>query len=135
MILINKFFCVNYWITSFVFKNKSYPLFSTILVLTLYEFFALLFIFDFVAFQILGQRGMIINRNMLIGFIIMTIILLYNYFYFTLKGRYLNILIDFKKDDNKNRIYSFVFSITLMLIIIILNIYSVYSIRNNIIWF
>lgn len=134
MQLLDTFFSVNYRIVSDFFKNKDYPIFSTILAVTFYEFFTLLFIFDFILFQILDKRFLILNRSNSVGFIIITLILILNYFYYIRNGRYKILLSNFDRMNIKNRKLSFIISIMIMIFIIVLNVLSVYSIKNNLNW-
>ncbi|WP_210725390.1 hypothetical protein, partial [Candidatus Ulvibacter alkanivorans] len=67
--MLKIFFCVNYEATVKIFKNKDYPFFSTVLALVIFEFFTLLFIIDFVIFQILERRDILLERNKVYGII------------------------------------------------------------------
>lgn len=131
--MLDLFFSVNYWLTVRVFKNKDFPVFSTIIIVTFYQIFSLLFVFDFFVFQVLDRRDVIFERNKIIGFLIITIVLIFNYIYFKYENRYSKILDNYKKLDNKH-IYNVV-SILYMILVLVLNVYSVYSIKNNIKWF
>ena len=45
--ILDIFFYINYNITFKLFKNKEYPVFSSIVVITFYQVFTLLFILPF----------------------------------------------------------------------------------------
>ena len=60
MKIFNIFFSVNFWLVTKRYKNKDYTIFSIIIVVFIYQFFTLLFIFDFYRFQILDNKNLII---------------------------------------------------------------------------
>ena len=133
--IFDVFFSVNYWLMVNVYRNKEYPFFSTILTITLYEFFALLFILDFILFQVLDMRSVSVNRSKSFGFLAITIILIFNYYYYSRNNRYKEVLSDFKKLNKKSRNYAFIISILFMIVTVVLTVYLAYSLRNNISWF
>lgn len=135
MKIFNVFFSVNFWLVTKLYKNKDYPIFSTILGVSTYQFFTLLFIFDFYRFQILDNRNLMTGESKTPGFIVMTIILYLNYYFYSRKKQYVEILNNFDKLSKTNKKLSFIISILYMLIVITLTVLSVYSIRNNIKWF
>jgi succinate dehydrogenase hydrophobic anchor subunit len=132
--MLNIFFSVNYWLTVRIFKNKSYPLFSSIIVVTFYQFFSILFIFDFLFYQVLDRRDIILERGKISGYIVITVILIFNYIYFNNKNRFQRILNDYKNlNKNKKTLYN-ILCVMYMILIIVLNVYSAYSFNNNIHW-
>ncbi len=135
MKIFNIFFSVNFWLVTKLYKNKDYPIFSTIIGVSTYQFFTLLFIFDFYRFQILDNKNLIIGESKTPGFIVMTIILFLNQYFYSRKKQYIDVLKKFNKLSQTNKKLSFVVSILYMIMIIALTVYSVYSIRNNIKWF
>ncbi len=135
MKIFDIFFSVNFWLVTKLYKNKDYPIFSTIIGVSTYQFFTLLFIFDFYQFQILDNKNLIIGESKTPGFIVMTIILFLNYYFYSRKKQYIDVLKKFNKLSQTNKKLSFVVSILYMIMIIALTVYSVYSIRNNIKWF
>ena len=127
------FFYLNYRITTELFKNKSYPVISTIAVVTFYQFFTLLFLVDFISYQILGNTNFIRDRQKVFGFILITLLLVLNYLYFN-SNRRGKILAQFKKmDKNVKKGYSFL-GVVFMVLVWILTILQAYSIKNNIYW-
>ncbi len=132
--ILDIFFYINYNITFKLFKNKEYPVFSSIVVITFYQVFTLLFILDFILFQILDRRDVVLERSEILGFIIITIILIFNYFYFHKKERYKKIINKYNEVNKQKVNLYYTISIVYMIFIILLNIYSVYSIKNNIHW-
>lgn len=132
--MLDIFFNVNYWLTVRFFKNKDYPIFSTIIVVAFYQIFSILFILDFVLFQILDRRDIILERSKISGFIVITIILIFNYIYFYNKERYKKILSKYKNLDKEKKTLYNILCITYMVLVIVLNICSIYSFKNNIHW-
>ena len=129
------FFSVNYWITKYIFKNREYPLFSTIAVVSLYQFFTLLFFYDIVFYQIYNRRDLVIDDSKIIGFLVFTVILLINYFYYIKSTRAKKIITNFNKLEMKVKFIYKSISIFVMLLIVFFTILMSYSIRNNIHWF
>lgn len=74
------------------------------------------------------------ERSEILGFIIITIILIFNYFYFHKKERYKKIINKYNEVNKQKVNLYYTISIVYMIFIILLNIYSVYSIKNNIHW-
>lgn len=132
--MLHNFFCVNFEIITKLFRNKDYPFLSTILSLVIYQFFTLLFINDFITFQILRKRDMLMERNMIYGYILISLLIIANYAYFSNNNRYVkiwNYYLDYSKNERmRYRIISYF----AMLTIILLTILLVYSIRHNIHW-
>ena len=128
------FFAVNYWITKYIFRNSDYPLFSTIFVVTAYEFSTLLFLYQLVFYQIYHRRDLVTDESKIIGFSVITIILLLNFYYFKNSKRTMKILKNFNELKKESRFIYKLISILFMLLVIVLTIYMLYSIRNNIHW-
>ncbi len=128
------FFAVNYWITKYIFRNKEYPIFSTIVVVTAYQFFTLLFLYNFIFYQIYHRQDLIKDKSNIIGYAIMTIIILLNFYYFKSK-KVKKILDEFNNLDKKSKLVYKILSITYMVLVIVLNIIMVNSTRNHTYWF
>ena len=128
------FFSVNYWITRYVFRNREYPLFSTITIVTAYQFFTLLFFYKLVFFHIYHRRDLVMDESKIVGYSVMTIILLLNLYYFKLKKAE-KIINNFNKLKVKEKFIFKLISIIVMILIIVLTILMAYSIKNNIYWF
>lgn len=127
------FFYLNYRITTEFFKNKSYPVISTIAVVSFYQFFTLLFLVDFISYQVLGNINFVRDRQKIFGFILITLLFVLNYIYFN-SNRRKKILVQFKKmDRNTKRRYNFL-GVIFMIFVWVLTIFQAYSIKNNIHW-
>ena len=131
--MFHVFFAVNYWITNDVFRNKEYPIFATTVVVSVYQFFILLFIYDLIFFQVYNKRNLVIDDSKIVGFTVITILLFMNFYYFKSK-KVKKILNHFNELERSSQIMYKLFSIVLMLLIIASTIYMSYSIRNNIQW-
>lgn len=129
-----KFFCVNFEITAKLFRNRDYPFFSTILSLVIYQFFTILFINDFITFQILRRRDIIMERDMTYGIILISLLIVANYSYFSHNNRYVKIWNSYLNYSKKKKMKYRLFSSLVMVTIIVLNILMVYSLRHNINW-
>ncbi len=99
-----------------------------------YQIFSILFILDFVLFQVIDRRDIILERSKIFGFVGITLILVFDYFYFHYKNRYEKILDNYKKLEKEKKVLYNILSIVYMVLVIILNIYSIYSFKNNIHW-
>ena len=133
MNILNVFFSVNFWIINKIFKNNDYPFWSTVIAVSTYEFFSILFLFEFYFFQILKQRNLLISDSKLFGFLVLTFILILNFIYY--QKRQSKILNDFKQlNTKKQNLYKFL-SITYIIALITLTIINVNNIRNNEYWF
>ncbi|MAO09569.1 MAG: hypothetical protein CMC07_01400 [Flavobacteriaceae bacterium] len=133
--MFNNFFCVNYEIITKVFRNKDYPFLSTILSLVIYQFFTVLFIIDFITFQILKRRDIIMEREITYGIILISLLIISNYVFFSHNNRSMKIWNEYLNYNKSKRMKYRLFSYILMITIIILNVFAVYSLRNNIYWF
>ena len=133
--MFNNFFCVNYEIITKVFRNKDYPFLSTILSLVIYQFFTVLFIIDFITFQILKRRDIIMEREITYGIILISLLIISKYVFFSHNNRSMKIWNEYLNYNKSKRMKYRLFSYILMITIIILNVFAVYSLRNNIYWF
>ena len=132
--MFNNFFCVNFEMTVKLFRNKDYPFLSTILSLVIFQFFTILFINDFITFQILKRRDIIMERDMTYGIILISLLIIANYAFFSHNNRYVKIWNNYLNYSNKKKMQYRLFSSIVMVMIIVINIFSVYSLRNNINW-
>ncbi len=133
--MFNNFFCVNYEIITKVFRNKDYPFLLTILSLVIYQFFTVLFIIDFITFQILKRRDIIMEREITYGIILISLLIISNYAFFSHNNRSMKIWNEYLNYNKSKKMKYRLFSYILMIAIIILNVFAVYSLRNNIYWF
>lgn len=133
--MMNFFFCVNYEITTRLFKNKEYPFFSTILSLVAFQFFSILFVTDFILFQILGKREILLERDTGYGILIICILIFCNYYYYSNNMRYLKMLKIYEELPFKKKLFYRVISFFVILLLVILTLYSVFCIKNNVRWF
>jgi len=129
------FFSVNYWITKYIFRNRKYPLFSTIAIVTAYQFFTLLFIYNLIFYQVYNRRDLVMDESKIVGFSVLTVVLLINYFYYIKSTRAKGIINEFNRLEIKVKFIYKSISIFVMLLIIFFTILMAYSIRNNIHWF
>lgn len=131
--MFNFFFSLNYWITTQIFKNNSYPIISTVAVVSMYQFFVLLFLFDFISFQVLNDKSLIIGRNKIYGFSVISILLIANHFYFN-SQRLKIVLKNFNQMKRSTRLRYSILGVFFMMLVIILTVFQAYSIKNNIKW-
>lgn len=131
--MFNFFFGLNYWITTKIFRNNSYPIVSTIVVVSFYQFFAVLFLFDFLSFQVFDDKSLILQRKKIYGFIVISVFLGANYFYFDAR-RQKKVLSDFHKMKRSKKLIYSIFGVLFMIVILALTVLQAYSIKNHISW-
>ena len=132
--MFNSFFSVNYELTTKVFRNKDFPFLSTILSLVIYQFFTILFITDFITFQILKRRDIIMEREMTYGIILIILLIISNYAFFSHNNRYIKIWNNYLNHSKKKKMKYRLVSYIVMITIIAINVFAVYSLRINIHW-
>jgi hypothetical protein len=131
--MLRIFFCANYWLVTKIFKNESYPFIATIISMSAYMFFSILFVVDFCLFQILKRRDLLMERDETLGFVFITIILFANYFFY--KKKYNTYLKKFEKSEKtKQNLYKTI-TVLYMMGILFLTVCSLYLVRNNIYWY
>jgi hypothetical protein len=101
--MLRIFFCANYWLVTKIFKNESYPFIATIISMSAYMFFSILFVVDFCLFQILKRRDLLMERDETLGFVFITIILFANYFFY--KKKYNTYLKNLKNQKRLSRTF------------------------------
>lgn len=122
------------WNTKIV-GNTSYPVFASSVAVALFQVLNLKFLFDFLFYVILNRRDLVIKNGSVYGYVIVTLVLLSNLYFFQKRKNIKDILKwvgKLTKKQKRNRILQFaaylVFSLTTTL-------YLAYLIRNNIMLF
>jgi len=130
------FYAVNYWITTAIFRNKKdEPEFATTISVTLFVFLFLITLLDMVFFHFFHNREIVINKlNKNVYFIIITIILIFNYKYFS-SIKIKKILREFENLENyKKHIYKIII-VCFELLILLGAFFTAQSISDNYFWF
>lgn len=117
------------WLVTDIFKNKDYPYFGTIVLLTGYQVLTLLFIFDVFVYHILDMRAIIINDNRITGTLIITIIFGFNFKFYQKKLNNYNKKFKILESSKKRNLKILFISYLIFLILFIG--YNSYLIRYN----
>ncbi len=133
--VFHNFFGVAYWLSTRVYKNKEYPIFSSIISIALYQFLTLLVLFYFVFYQILNRRDLILDESKIFGYIVITIILGLNFYYFQHLNKAREAINGFNNLPKRSKLFYKITFISYTFLIVGLLIGMAYSIRNNIYWF
>lgn len=122
------FYRVNWWDNRIV-KNNSYPIFSAVLGVSFFHVLNIKFISDFILYIILQRRDLIVNQDKVVGLIVVSTILVFNWIYFR---RIHSVTIEKIEQlaKSQKRIWDVVI-ILYMLISLITTIGLAYIIRNN----
>ena len=125
------YFFYNYYDRTERWKEAKIPFLSTILVISVLLMFNFLFIRDFITFHLNGFRYHYFQYE---NFIVPTIFIGLNYWYFKKNDRFKKILTD-HKNITENKKSKFYIAWTYMILSVTLLILMGYSVRNNIRWF
>ena len=111
-------------------KEKNFPFFSTVLVISALLMLNFLFIRDLIAFQLNGIRYKHFpNEN----FFVPTIFIAMNYWYFKKNDRFKKILTFHRNTSKKNNLKFYTTWVYIVLSVVLVIIMG-YCIRNNIRW-
>jgi hypothetical protein len=117
------------WLVKDVFKNKEYSYFATIVLLTGCEVLTFLFIFDFSFYHLLDNRELIVNDDRILGTILISIIFIFNLWFYKNRLNKYNLDFSIIEDSKKRNIK--ILSVLYLILIISLIMYNSYLIRYN----
>lgn len=124
------YFFYNYYDRTVKWREAKAPFLSSVLIISVLLMFNFLFIRDFITYQLTGIKYESFPYENLV---VPTIFIGLNYWYFKNNDRFKKILIDYKKNTDKNRI-RFYLAWTYIILSVALLILMGYSVRNNIKW-
>lgn len=125
------YFFYSYYNRTEKWKEAKVPFFSTILVISVLLMFNFLFIRDFITFHLNGFRYQNFQYE---NFIVPTIFIGLNYWYFKKDDRFKRILSCHKNTKNKKNL-KFYLAWSYMILSVVLLVLMGLSIKNNVRWF
>jgi len=128
--MFHNVYSLSYWLANKVFSNKEIPIFSAVINISIIQIFTIDFLFELLVYQTYHRRDLTLNSEK-IGYILITIILILNWMYYS---KHSNEILKKFETKNEKLIYKVIF-ITYIFMLIISTILMSISIRNNDYWF